>query len=64
MVAWTNEDGAARHSVRRGSLLRGLRWDASGLQMRQKLDRIIFDEAHLTITAGDYRRSMKHGGGR
>lgn len=29
------------------------------LQMRQTLDRIIVDEAHLTITASSYRMSMK-----
>ena len=29
------------------------------LQMRQVLDRIIVDEAHLTITASNYRKSMK-----
>jgi superfamily II DNA helicase RecQ len=31
----------------------------SKLQVRQVLDRIIVDEAHLTITASGYRKSMK-----
>ena len=32
---------------------------ARGLQDNQKLDRVIIDECHLTITANDYRQSME-----
>lgn len=32
---------------------------ANMLQSRQELDRIVVDEAHLTVTASDYRQSMK-----
>jgi hypothetical protein len=30
------------------------------LESRQRLDRIVIDECHLTITANDYRKSMKY----
>jgi superfamily II DNA or RNA helicase len=32
---------------------------AGRLELRQQLDRIIVDEAHLTLTASSYRRSMR-----
>jgi thioredoxin-like negative regulator of GroEL len=39
--------------------LQGFSDYVSKLQVRQALDRIIIDEAHLTITASGYYKSMK-----
>ena len=31
---------------------------ARGLRVQQKLDRIVIDECHLTVTAANYRESV------